>query len=165
MASTKDTKTFKEVYKDRNERYVEYVEKVSPKQITWLSLFNAFWIGGLICCLGQFFYDMALLIFEGIDKTTASNISLVILIFLTALFTGIGWFDKLAYYGGGGSFLPITGFANSICSAAIEFKTEGYIFGTTSKFFTVAGPVIVNGVFGAFIVGLIYYFLGLAGVV
>lgn len=152
--------TFKQQHKERNDKYTQYVELVSPKQITWKSLFNAFWIGGLICLLGQILYDLAKLMFK-VSEDKASTIALIILIFLTALFTGIGIFDKIAYYGGGGSFLPITGFANAISSAAIEFKAEGLIFGLSSKFYTVAGPVIVNGILSSFIVGLIYYIIGL----
>lgn len=151
---------FKQKYKDRNQRYINYVEMVSPKQTTWKSLLNAFLIGGTICLLGQILFDLAKLIFS-VPDDKAQTIALLVLIFLTALLTGIGVFDKIAYYGGGGSFLPITGFANAISSAAIEFKAEGLIFGLSSKFYTVAGPVIVNGILASFIVGLIYYIAGL----
>ncbi|HEY8389423.1 MAG TPA: stage V sporulation protein AC [Clostridia bacterium] len=151
---------FKEKHKERNKKYTDYVELVSPKQTTWKSLFNAYWIGGLICLLGQVLFDLARLIFK-VSEDKASTIALIVLIFLTALLTGIGIFDKIAYYAGGGTFLPITGFANAISSAAIEFKAEGLIFGLSSKFYTVAGPVIVNGILSSFIVGLIYYIIGL----
>jgi len=151
---------FKQQNKERNDKYTQYVELVSPKQSTWKSLFSAFWIGGLICVLGQVFFDLARLMFK-VSEDKASTIALIILIFLTALLTGIGIFDKIAYYGGGGSFLPITGFANAISSAAVEFKAEGLIFGLSSKFYTIAGPVIVNGILSSFIVGIIYFFIGL----
>lgn len=151
---------FKQKNKDRNQRYIDYVELVSPKQTAWKSLPNAFLIGGTICLIGQVFFDLAKMIFK-VPDDTAQTIALVALIFMTALLTGIGVFDKIAYYGGGGSFLPITGFANAISSAAIEFKSEGLIFGLSSKFYTVAGPVIVNGIISSFIVGLIYYIIGL----
>ena len=151
---------FKQQNKERNDKYTQYVELVSPKQSTWKSLFSAFWIGGLICVLGQVFFDLARLMFK-VSEDKASTIALIILIFLTALLTGIGIFDKIAYYGGGGSFLPITGFANAISSAAVEFKAEGLIFGLSSKFYTIAGPVIVNGILSSFIVGIIYFIIGL----
>jgi stage V sporulation protein AC len=151
---------FKGQHKQRNDKYSQYVELVSPKQTSWKSLFNAFWIGGLICVLGQVLFDLSKLIFK-VSEDKASSIALVVLMFLTALLTGIGIFDKIAYYGGGGSFLPITGFANAISSAAIEFKAEGLIFGLSSKFYTIAGPVIVNGIVSSFVVGLIYYIIGL----
>lgn len=151
---------FKQKYKDRNQKYINYVELVSPKQSTWKSLFNAFWIGGTICLLGQILFDLSKIIFS-VSDDIAQTIALVVLIFLTVLLTGIGVFDRIAYYGGGGSFLPITGFANAIASSAIEFKAEGFIFGLSSKFFSVAGPVLVNGILASFIVGLIYYIIGL----
>ena len=151
---------FKQQNKERNDKYTQYVELVSPKQSTWKSLSSAFWIGGLICVLGQVFFDLARLMFK-VSEDKASTIALIILIFLTALLTGIGIFDKIAYYGGGGSFLPITGFANAISSAAVEFKAEGLIFGLSSKFYTIAGPVIVNGILSSFIVGIIYFIIGL----
>lgn len=151
---------FNQRYKDRNQRYIDYVELVSPKQTSWKSLLNAFLIGGTICLLGQILFDLSKVIFSAPDDI-AQSIALIILIFLTALLTGIGVFDKIAYYGGGGSFLPITGFANAISSAAIEYKSEGFIFGLSSKFYTVAGPVIVNGIIASFLVGLIYFIIGL----
>lgn len=151
---------FKQQYKERNKKYTDYVELVSPKQTTWKSLLNAFWIGGVICLFGQILFDLSKIILS-VPDDIAQTIALIVLIFLTALLTGIGVFDKIAYYGGGGSFLPITGFANAISSAAIEFKSEGIIFGLSSKFYTIAGPVIVNGILASFIVGLIYYIIGL----
>jgi stage V sporulation protein AC len=151
---------FKQKNKDRNQRYIDYVELISPQQNAWKSLFNAFWIGGTICLIGQILFDLSKVIFSAPDDI-AQTIALIVLIFLTALLTGLGLFDKIAYYGGGGSFLPITGFANAISSAAVEYKTEGFIFGLSSKFYTVAGPVIVNGILASFIVGLIYYIIGL----
>lgn len=153
---------FKELHKDRNQNYSDYVELISPKQTTFKSLFNAFWIGGLICCIGQGVNDFTHGVFH-VNQETSATVALVTLIFLTALLTGIGVFDKIAYYAGGGTFLPITGFANAISSAAIEFKAEGMIFGLSTKLYSIAGPVIVNGIVSSFAVGVIYYIIGLFG--
>lgn len=116
----------------------------------------AFIIGGAICCVGQGFYsiyyDILNISFE--DARAYTSISLV---FLSALFTGIGWYDKLAKVGGAGTLVPITGFANAMVAPALEFKTEGYILGLGPKLFAIAGPVIVYGTAASFIYGVIYY--------
>lgn len=153
---------YKKLHEQRNKRYNEILERLSPNQNTFKSLLAAFWVGGVICCLGQLFGDLAYSVFfKGITKDTAANIAVLCLIFLTVVLTGFGIYDKIGYYAGGGSFLPITGFANSISSAAIEFKSEGFIFGLSTKLFTVAGPVLVNGITASALVGLVYYIIGL----
>lgn len=143
------------------EQYVSYIEKASPKQSLPLALLKAFAVGGLICCLGEAFIDIAKAVSPGISDQTAGTWSTMLLVTITVLLTGIGVFDKIGLFAGAGTFLPITGFANSIASAALEYKTEGFVFGLSTKFFNVAGPVIVNGVLGAFLVGLIYFIIGL----
>lgn len=143
------------------EQYVSYVEKASPKQSLPVALLKAFAVGGLICCLGEAFIDIAKAISPAISDKTAGTWSTMLLITITVLLTGFGVFDKIGLFAGAGTFLPISGFANSIASAALEYKTEGFVFGLSTKFFNVAGPVIVNGVLGAFIVGLIYFIVGL----
>ena len=157
-------KAFKEQTASRNKKYLDFVAKFSPLQNTARSLLKAFAIGGTICILGQVITDVAPMIFEGMDKDTAGTVASVALIAITCLLTGIGVFDKIALQGGGGTFLPITGFANSISSAAMEYKAEGYIFGLAAKFFSLAGAVVVNSVFASFVVGVIYWILGMLGV-
>lgn len=141
-----------------NEDYLKYVKKISPKTKEVRTLFRAFWVGGFICSIGQsfrFLYQYVL----GLSGDQLSGFVSMTMIFLGALFTGIGIYDRIGKYAGGGSIVPITGFANSVVSPAIEFKTEGYIYGTASKMFIVAGPIIVFGVVSSVLVGLIYYFM------
>ena len=136
-----------------NEEYNQYVERHAPRSQTGKNLFNAFWIGGLICCLGQFLLRLYLSFgLEGENAATASSISLV---FLGALLTGLGVYDTLARFAGAGTLVPITGFANSVVAPALEFKTEGFITGTAVKMFSIAGPVIVFGVSAGTVYGLL----------
>ena len=136
--------------------YQEYVDKKSPNSPVWKNCFNAFWVGGLICTLGQVFNDLILYIFPNISTQSAWAYTLIILIFLASFLTGIGVFDKIGAFAGAGTIVPITGFSNSITSPAIEFKNEGIIFGMCAKMFIIAGPVIVSGTVASMIVGLIY---------
>lgn len=140
---------------ERNKRYGKYVTAVTPKTSTWKSLWNSFWIGGLTCCIGQAIFDVYKLIFPAYSIDTLGNITSMTLITLAILFTGLGFYDVLARRGGAGSFLPITGFANAMSSASMEFKTEGLIFGTSVKLFSVVGPVIVNGIVWSTVAGLL----------
>ena len=144
---------------ERNKKYNEYVELKSPKTKNFPTLIYAFVVGGLICIIGQFIMDMLMLIFPtmGVDDATAWM--LIILIFIASLLTGIGVYDRIGAFAGAGSIVPITGFSNSITSPALEFKNEGTIFGFCVKMFTVAGPVIVNGVALSILVGIIYLFI------
>jgi len=148
-------------FEKRNELYLGYVEAKTPKG-SWLKpLFHAFIVGGGICVFGQMIGD----IFKAFDpimnfKTVSSWINIII-ITLTSIFTGLGVFDSLGRFAGAGTVIPITGFANSIASSAMEFRHEGMVFGLGAKMFYVAGPVIVNGVTFSIIVGLIYMILGI----
>ncbi len=144
---------------ERNERYNKYVEAKIAKTHPWPSLFNAFWIGGLICLIGQFFNDTLLIIFPTMATQTAWTFSLVFLIFIASFLTGLGVFDKIAVHAGAGTIIPITGFSNSIVSPAMEFRNEGIVFGVCAKMFVIAGPVIVFGTVASMIVGLIYLFI------
>lgn len=139
-----------------NKNYLEYVKSISPKTKQKRSLFRAFWVGGLICSIGQTFRYLLELGF-GLKGDELSSFVSMIMIFLGALLTGLGVYDRIGKYAGGGSIVPITGFANSVVSPAMEFKTEGYIYGTAAKMFVVAGPIIVFGTVGSVLVGLIYY--------
>lgn len=143
----------------RNKKYNEYVEAKIPKTRPWPSLFNAFWVGGLICLIGQGINDGLLLLFPTMAEASAWAYTLIILIFIASFLTGIGIFDKIGAYAGAGTIVPITGFSNSITSPALEFKNEGIIFGMCVKMFIIAGPVIVSGIVSSAIVGLIYLFL------
>lgn len=145
--------------KKRNEAYNKYVKAKIPKTRPWPSLFNSFWVGGLICVLGQGINDLILLWFPTMAEQTAWTYTLVVLIFLASLLTGLGLYDRIGKFAGGGSIVPITGFSNSITSPAVEFKNEGIIYGLCVKMFTIAGPVIVSGIVASIIVGLIYLFI------
>ena len=144
---------------ERNERYNAYVEAKMPKTKPWPSLFHAFWVGGLICCLGELIKDLCLYFFPYMTTQDAATWSIVALIILAALFTGLGIFDRIGAYAGAGTIIPITGFSNSIASPAVEFKREGLVFGLMSKMFIIAGPVIVSGVVASIVVGIIYLFI------
>ena len=141
---------------NRNEEYLMYVERQTPKTGWFNSLFHAFLVGGMICCLGQMFGDIIKSFFPAMDMLRVSSWISIIIITLTILLTAFGVFDRSAKFGGAGTFIPISGFANSIASCAIEFKNEGLVFGVGSKMFFVAGPVLVNGVAYSIIVGLVY---------
>lgn len=141
---------------ERNERYNQYVEAKIAKTHAWPSLFNAFWIGGLICVIGQLFNDMLLAVFPALTEQNAWSYTLIFLIFIASFLTGLGVFDKIAVHAGAGTIIPITGFSNSITSPAMEFRNEGIVFGMCAKMFVIAGPVIVFGTVASIIVGLIY---------
>ncbi|MFA6859798.1 MAG: SpoVA/SpoVAEb family sporulation membrane protein [Clostridia bacterium] len=141
---------------ERNKKYNEYVNAKIPKTKIFPSILNAFWIGGLICVVGEGINDLLLSLFETLSLRDAWAATLIILIFIASFLTALGVWDKIGAIGGAGAIIPITGFSNSITSPAIEFKQEGIIFGMCVKMFSIAGPVIVNGIVAGFIVGLIY---------
>lgn len=145
--------------KKRNEAYNKYVKAKIPKTKAWPSLFNSFIVGGIICCLGQGINDLILYWFPNMAQQTAWAYTLIVLILLASFLTGIGVYDKIGKFAGGGSIVPITGFSNSITSSALEFKHEGIIYGICVKMFTIAGPVIVTGVVASIAVGIIYLFI------
>ena len=145
--------------KKRNDAYNKYVKAKIPKTKPWPSLFNSFWVGGVICCIGQGISDLILLAFPNMAQANAWAYTLIALIFLASFLTGIGVYDKIGKFAGGGSIVPITGFSNSITSPALEFKHEGIIYGICVKMFTIAGPVIVTGVVASIAVGIIYLFI------
>ncbi len=145
----------------RNEEYLAYVEKETPKTGWFNSLFHAFIVGGMICCLGQMFGDIIKSYNPSMSILRVGAWVNIIVISITIILTGLGVFDRIAKFGGGGTFIPISGFANSIASCAIEFKNEGLVFGVGAKMFYVAGPVIVNGVGYSIIVGLVYFLISL----
>ena len=143
-------------------QYEQLVQEMAPKSPTIRDCCNAFWIGGLICAIGQFFLNCYSA--WGLDKDAAGTATSITLVALSALLTGLSLYDNIAKHAGAGTLVPITGFANAIAAPAIEFKTEGMILGTAAKMFTIAGPVIVYGVSTSVVYGLIYWiFAILAG--
>ncbi len=139
----------------RDEKYNQYVKENTPKKSWFINLCKAYLIGGLICVLGQLFTNLYMMI--GLEKETASLYTTLSLIFLSILFTGFNLYQKLANFAGAGTLVPITGFANSVAAPAIEFKEEGQVFGIGCKIFTIAGPVILFGVFCSWILGVLYW--------
>ncbi|MEG0133168.1 MAG: stage V sporulation protein AC [Clostridium sp.] len=137
-------------------QFQKVYESSKPKPPILKNCFRAFWTGGLICIIGEIIFKI--LIYFGQDKLQAMTWETVIMIFIGALLTGMGIYDKIGDYSGAGSVVPITGFANSIVSPAIEFKKEGYVFGVAAKMFTIAGPVLVYSISASVILGLLYYF-------
>ena len=135
--------------------YEKLVQKAAPKSPIGKDCLNAFWIGGLICLLGQILTNTYGSI--GLDKDAASTATSITLVVLSALLTGLSLYDNLAKYGGAGTLVPITGFANAIAAPAVEFKTEGFILGVGAKLFTIAGPVIVYGLSASVVYGFIYW--------
>ena len=135
--------------------YEKLVQKAAPKSPIGKDCLNAFWIGGLICVLGQILANSYGAF--GLDKDAASTATSITLVVLSALLTGLSLYDNLAKYGGAGTLVPITGFANAIAAPAVEFKTEGFILGVGAKLFTIAGPVIVYGLSASVVYGFIYW--------
>lgn len=139
----------------RQARYAQLVDRLSPKSKFSQGLFRAFWVGGVICALGQGFVEIGIRLL-GMTPAAASTFCSTLLVFLTALLTGLGIFDKIGQYAGAGSFVPITGFANAMVSPAMEFRREGMVLGLGARLFTIAGPVLVWGTSASVVVGLIY---------
>ena len=134
--------------------YQDYVNKKSPNSPIWKNCLNSFWVGGLICSLGQIIMEICK--YRGLDNEISATITSIILIFLSAFLTALNLFNKIGKFAGAGSLVPITGFANSIVSPAMEYKSEGYVMGVGAKMFTVAGPVLVYGISSSILVGIIY---------
>lgn len=133
------------------------VSAKSPKSNLLKDCLLAFIVGGIICDIGQFFSNV--LASTGLPKDDVSAYTSIIMVFLGAFLTGLGVYDDIGKVGGAGSIVPISGFANSIVSPAMEFKREGYVLGVGAKMFNIAGPVLVYGITSSAILGLIYYFI------
>ena len=138
-------------------RYAALVARLTPKSKLGLGCLRAYFVGGCICVAGQLLADIGES-WLALPSSAALTFASVALIFLTALLTGVGVFDRLARYGGAGTVVPITGFANAMVSPAMEFKPEGWVLGTGARLFTIAGPVLVFGVSASVLVGVLYYF-------
>ena len=135
--------------------YEKLVESRSPRSPMGKDCFHAFWIGGLICTVGQLIMNGFLAL--DLEKTDASTATSMCLVALSALLTGLSLYDDIAKKAGAGTLVPITGFANAVAAPAIEFKTEGFVLGVGAKMFTIAGPVIVYGVSASVVYGFIYW--------
>lgn len=140
---------------DTQKDYQEYVNKKSPNSPIFKNCFNAFWVGGLICSIGQIIFSFCL--YKGLDETSSGTVVSIVLIALSAFLTALNIFNKIGKFAGAGSLVPITGFANSIVAPSMEYKSEGYIMGVGAKMFTVAGPVLVYGISTSIIVGFVYF--------
>jgi stage V sporulation protein AC len=135
--------------------YGKLVKDLSPKSPMWRDCLMAFFVGGLICTLGQLAINGYTAL--GLEKQDASTAASMSLVALSALLTGLSLYDNIAKHAGAGTLVPITGFANSVAAPAVEFKTEGFILGVGAKMFTIAGPVIVYGVSASVVYGFIYW--------
>ena len=136
-------------------QYQKLVDKMAPKSPIWKNCLKAFLIGGLICTVGQALLEFYGLV--GLDEEQSATAASMTLVAISALLTGLSLYDDIAKHAGAGTLMPITGFANAVSSAAIEFKTEGFILGVGAKMFTIAGPVIVYGVSASVVYGIVYW--------
>lgn len=139
--------------------YQTLVRKLTPKSNLTTGCIRAFLVGGIICTIGQAVTDIGHTLLH-LNSSEAMTFGSVFLVFITALLTGIGVFDRIARYAGAGTVVPITGFANAMVSPAMEFKAEGWVLGTGAKLFTIAGPVLAYGISTAVLVGILYFFIG-----
>ncbi|BFL45806.1 SpoVA/SpoVAEb family sporulation membrane protein [Lactonifactor longoviformis] len=146
----------------KQKEYEKYVKKVTPTHSLPLNMAKAFLIGGIICTLGQGILNFAQS--RGLDQETAGAWCSLILVLLSVLLTGLNVYGKIVKFGGAGALVPITGFANSVAAPAIEYQKEGQVFGIGCKIFTIAGPVILYGIFTSWILGLAYWILKTAGI-
>lgn len=140
------------------EKYLKLVKQTAPKSKHAITLIPAFLVGGLICCVGQAISDIIKAIVPEIPKDMLGTSTSIVMIFIGALLTALGLYDKIGHFAGGGSIVPITGFANSIVSPAMEYNREGIVLGVCSKMFTIAGPIIVFGIVASVIVGVVAMF-------
>ena len=152
--------TMEEVLQEKNEqkqkdKYNKYVENMTPKNNCLLNCAKAFLVGGIICCIGEGFQSFYQ--YLGNEKELAVLYATMSLIVLSIILTGLNIYQKIGQFGGAGSIVPITGFANSVVSPAIEFQAEGQVFGIGCKIFTIAGPVILYGIFSSWLLGVLYW--------
>ncbi len=154
MRLTRETTTKEDKAKQQQD-YNDYVKQVTPTHSLWANMAKAFLVGGIICCLGQIILNVAGGM--GLDKETAGAWTSLLLVLLSVLLTGMNLYPSVASWGGAGALVPITGFANSVAAPAIEFQKEGQVFGIGCKIFTIAGPVILYGIFTSWVLGLGYW--------
>lgn len=147
----------------KEKAYSCYIKNITPTKNLLTNMFKAFLVGGAICTFGQLITNI--LKDYNLSKDDIAAYTNIILILLAVIFTGLGLYSKLGEFSGAGSLVPITGFANSVAASAIEFKKEGQVFGIGCKIFTIAGPVILYGIFSSWLLGLIYYILRMWGII
>ena len=140
----------------KKQEYAEYVKEVTPKNNLAIQMIKAFVVGGIICVIGQVILNVAQQDY-GLDKDTAGSWCAMLLVLASAILTGLNLYQKLVKFGGAGALVPITGFANSVASTAIEYQKEGQVYGIGCKIFTIAGPVILYGIFTSWVLGVIYW--------
>ena len=145
------------------QKYADYVKEITPKSNLGMRMIKAFLVGGVICLLGQAIINTAVNMY-GLDKEQAGSWCALILVFLSVLLTGFNIYPQIVKFGGAGALVPITGFANSVASAAIEYKKEGQVYGIGCKIFTIAGPVILYGIFSSWVLGVIYWIMRMLGI-
>lgn len=143
--------------------YDAYVKEITPTHNVWMNVLRAFLVGGIICTIGQVILNW--LMSTGMDEKTAASWNLLILILASIILTGLNVYPKIVKFGGAGALVPITGFANSVVAPAIEYKAEGQVFGIGCKIFTIAGPVILYGIFSSWALGVGYYILQWMGII
>lgn len=141
------------------EQYQDYIKQNSPKSPMLRTLIWSFIVGGIICCIGEGIGDAIKAIFPNLSDKDVATWESCVMIFLGSTLTALGIYDKIGHFAGGGSIVPITGFANSVVSPAMEYNREGVFFGVCAKMFVIAGPIIVFGVMASFVVGFIGYFV------
>ena len=144
----------------QKQEYQQYVKSVTPTHNLWTQMGKAFLTGGIICCIGQGILNYTGNVL-GMDPQTSGSWCSLLLVFLSVVLTAFHIYPKIAKWGGAGALVPITGFSNSIASAALEFKSEGLVLGTAAKMFTIAGPVLVFGISSSVIYGLVLILLGM----
>lgn len=147
---------------NKGQKYNEYVKNMTPKHNGFSNFCKAFVIGGIICVIGQVFMEVFKSL--GADKELTSSYTALSLVLLSVILTGLNIYPRIAKFGGAGTIVPITGFANSVAAPAVEFKKEGQVFGIGCKIFTIAGPVILFGIMSSWVLGVIYYILMELGV-
>lgn len=152
-----------EEQKNLEKDYEEYVKMITPTHNLYLQMLKAFITGGIICVIGQLLLNFAG-DQMGMDKDTSGSFCSLILILLSVLLTGFNVYPSIVKFGGAGALVPITGFANSVAAPAVEFKKEGQVFGIGCKIFTIAGPVILYGIFTSWALGLLYWILKITGI-
>lgn len=141
--------------KEKQEQYKAYVEKKTPKNNVYFNMIKAFITGGLICVVGQFVLNFCK--GQGLSEDIAGSWTSLILVLLSVILTGFNIYPRIAQWGGAGALVPITGFANSVAAPAIEYQKEGQVFGIGCKIFTIAGPVLLYGIFTSWVLGVLYW--------
>ncbi|MBQ2922738.1 MAG: stage V sporulation protein AC [Tyzzerella sp.] len=141
--------------KEKQEQYKAYVEKKTPKNNVYFNMIKAFITGGIICVVGQVILDFCKS--QGLSEEIAGSWTSLILVLISVILTGFNIYPRIAQWGGAGALVPITGFANSVAAPAIEYQKEGQVFGIGCKIFTIAGPVLLYGIFTSWVLGVLYW--------